>query len=83
MAESFLLGGQAIQQLVRDPLLPEEILPTHERSALVETLRGYDVQGRACWAGFLDRHDVLHRATPQDTPVAAGLERLRPTLEIS
>lgn len=77
MAESYLVGGQAIQQLVRDPLLPNEILPTRERDALVAALRNYDALGRACWAPFLQRFDVTHRSTPQDTQVAANLERLR------
>ena len=76
MAESFMLGGQAIQALARDPLLPEEILPTRDRDALVRALREYDALGRACWATLLDRFDVLHRATPLDTRAADGLERL-------
>ncbi|HSD11852.1 MAG TPA: PaaX family transcriptional regulator, partial [Candidatus Binatia bacterium] len=34
MAESFLLGGRVIRQLVLDPLLPEPIVETAERRAL-------------------------------------------------
>lgn len=77
MAESFLLGGQAIGQLVQDPLLPEEILPTQERDALVEAMRAYDALGRAAWSTFLDRFGVKHRRAPQDTRLTAGLDRRR------
>jgi phenylacetic acid degradation operon negative regulatory protein len=77
MSESFLLGGRAIQRLVQDPLLPEEILASDERTALVEALLDYDARGRACWAPFLERHDVPHRGAPQDTRAVANLQRLR------
>jgi phenylacetic acid degradation operon negative regulatory protein len=77
MSESFLLGGRAIQRLVQDPLLPEEILASDERTALVEALLDYDARGRACWAPFLERQDVPHRGAPQDTRAVANLQRLR------
>jgi len=77
MAESFLLGGQVIGQLVQDPLLPEQILPRQERDALVQTMRHYDALGRAAWSAFLDRFGVRHRSTPQDTRVVASLNRAR------
>ena len=53
MAESFLLGGRAIREIVLDPLLPEPLVPGAERAALVEAMRRYDRAGRACWAAFL------------------------------
>ncbi len=77
MAESFLLGGQAIAQIVQDPLLPAEILPPTDREALVAALLDYDARGRACWATFLDRYDVPHYRAPQDTRAVANLDRLR------
>jgi phenylacetic acid degradation operon negative regulatory protein len=76
MSESFLLGGRAIARLVQDPLLPEEILPSDERTALVEALLDYDARGRACWAPFLARYDLPHHSTPQDTRAASSLHRL-------
>src|SRR5258705_236266 len=38
MVESFRLGGRVIRELVRDPLLPEPLLPAAERRALVAAL---------------------------------------------
>jgi phenylacetic acid degradation operon negative regulatory protein len=76
MCESFLVGGRMIQQLVLDPLLPEEILDPSDRHALVEAMRRYDRRGRACWAGFLARFDVPHLRAPADTQLPAGAARL-------
>jgi phenylacetic acid degradation operon negative regulatory protein len=76
MAESFLLGGRVIRQLVLDPLLPEAIVPAGEREALVHAMRGYDRLGRACWSAFLDRYDVPHLRAPADTRIPDGAERL-------
>lgn len=67
MVESFLLGGRVIRQLVLDPLLPEEILGSEDRSRLLAAMHRYDALGRACWAPFLARFDVPHRAAPADT----------------
>src|SRR5262249_44482542 len=53
LVESFLLGGRVIRQLVLDPLLPEPLVPTTERQALVEAMCRYDRVGRACWSSFL------------------------------
>jgi hypothetical protein len=76
MVESFLCGGRVIQQLVLDPLLPEPILDTRERDALVASLRDYDRLGRECWADFLAHYGVPHRQAPADTRMAAGAQRL-------
>ena len=67
MCESFLLGGRIIQQLVLDPLLPDEILAPLDRRQLVDAMRRYDRHGRACWADFLARYDVPHLRAPVDT----------------
>jgi phenylacetic acid degradation operon negative regulatory protein len=53
LVESFLLGGRVIRQIVLDPLLPEPLVPTNERKALVEAMCCYDRAGRACWSSFL------------------------------
>ncbi|MFO1200891.1 MAG: hypothetical protein U1E86_28395 [Burkholderiaceae bacterium] len=37
MAESFVLGGRAIRQLVLDPRLPDALMPAAERRALIDT----------------------------------------------
>ena len=67
-AESFLLGGEMIRQIVLDPLLPEALSSGSERRALVEALRHYDRVGRGYWSEFLRRYDVPHRWTPMHLP---------------
>jgi phenylacetic acid degradation operon negative regulatory protein len=69
MAESFLLGGEAIRRIVLDPLLPDAIVPTGERDALVRAMVAYDEIGRRCWAAFLDRFGVFVDESPMDSQV--------------
>jgi phenylacetic acid degradation operon negative regulatory protein len=71
MVESFTLGGRVIRDLVRDPLLPEPLVPAAERRAVVTALRRYDRAGRRSWAAFLARHGAPH--APFDLPVDGGL----------
>jgi phenylacetic acid degradation operon negative regulatory protein len=67
MIESFLVGGAVLRQFVRHPLLPSEILDPEPLTALLAEMKRYDAIGRACWAPFLARHDVPHRALPLDS----------------
>lgn len=67
MVESFRVGGAALRALATDPLLPEPIVPAHERDALVAAMRDYDAIGRASWSAFLARHGVAHRGAPIDS----------------
>ncbi len=76
MVTSFLLGGQAIRQLVLDPLLPDDIAPGDERRELLDTMVRYDRLGRTAWAGLLARFDVPHLGAPADTRMGAGADRL-------
>ena len=69
MAESFLLGGEAIRRIVLDPLLPDAIVPTAERDNLVHAMMAYDEVGRRCWAGFLSRFGVHASESPMDRQV--------------
>lgn len=47
--ESFLLGGQAIRQVVFDPLLPEPFVDTALRDEFFTTVRRFDALGHAIW----------------------------------
>jgi phenylacetic acid degradation operon negative regulatory protein len=47
--ESYLLGGQAIRQLVFDPWLPEAMIDARARQALVKTVQRFDETGKAIW----------------------------------
>ena len=80
MAESFLLGGRAIRQLVLDPRLPEPLVPAAERRALIDALLRYDRAGRGCWASFLRELGARPGSTPahvrfgaSDTPIGDTL----------
>lgn len=47
--ESFLLGHEAIRQLVFDPLLPAPLVDTEARHAFTETVRRFDRAGHRIW----------------------------------
>jgi phenylacetic acid degradation operon negative regulatory protein len=83
MAESFLLGGEAIRRIVLDPLLPDAIVATDERDALVRAMIAYDEVGRRCWAPFLSRYGVLAGESPMDRQLwrnsAAAVDYIHPT----
>jgi phenylacetic acid degradation operon negative regulatory protein len=52
--ESFLLGGQAIRQIVFDPLLPPPFVDLEERRAFVVATKAMDGEGRRIWRRFFD-----------------------------
>lgn len=52
MAESFLLGGEALRMIVQDPWLPAPIIDTARRAALVKTMRRYHRLGLRAWRGW-------------------------------
>lgn len=57
-AETLLLGRSVIRHIVRDPLLPEELMPSQERHALITEMRAYQVRGRAIWMEVLHGPEV-------------------------
>jgi phenylacetic acid degradation operon negative regulatory protein len=73
MAESFRVGGEAVRQIVLDPLLPAPIVAIEKRSALVEAMRSYDRLGRRMWKGWAGDSIELEQS-PGDTSglTAAG-----------
>ena len=66
MAESFQLGGEAIRQIVLDPLLPDAIVPAPERRALLAAIRRYDRTGRGYWRGWTGLDDITLEGSPAD-----------------
>lgn len=64
MAESFVVGGRAIRQIVLDPRLPDPLVPAAERRALVDAMLRYDRAGRSRWASFLREMGVTPGTTP-------------------
>ena len=64
--ECFTLGGEMIQILAKDPLLPGNWIDTSKRQALRTAMRAYDAQGKDIWAA--GKQDSLrHMPRPQLT----------------
>jgi phenylacetic acid degradation operon negative regulatory protein len=51
--EVFVLGAEAIRQIVRDPLLPAPLTDPDERRAFVDAMRSFDRVGRGIWLGLI------------------------------
>ena len=62
MTESFLLGGEAVRQIVLDPLLPAPIVDTSKRRALVDAMRRYDGLGRRFWKSWAGESVALEQS---------------------
>jgi phenylacetic acid degradation operon negative regulatory protein len=77
--ECFLLGNEAIRQLVFDPLLPEPLVNVAARREFTEVVRAFDQLGHTIW------QRLLSQVNPQERPqrgtparVGAGV-RLQPS----
>lgn len=62
MVESFQVGGEAVRQLVLDPLLPKEIIDSEARGAVVDAMRRYDRIGREAWKQWAGASVELERS---------------------
>jgi len=82
--ESFLLGNDAIRQLVFDPLLPAPLVDVDARRAFADAVARFDAAGHAIWNRFL-RDGVPARASARVRPApdrqrpARGAARSSPT----
>jgi phenylacetic acid degradation operon negative regulatory protein len=72
MAETFRFGGEAVRRIVLDPLLPEPIVDTNARRALVEAMRDYDRLGRNCWKAWAGGAVGLERSPAEAGGLAAA-----------
>ncbi len=54
--ESFLLGNEAIRQLVFDPLLPAPLVDVAARAGFVEAVLRFDAAGKSVWREFLEEN---------------------------
>lgn len=72
VVESFLVGGQAINLLAFDPLLPDEIMPAGDRRALVDQMRRYDQLGRACWRDYARQQGIPEIVLPSERSLDAA-----------
>lgn len=77
--ESFLLGNDAIRQLVFDPLLPAPLVDVDARRAFVDAVVCFDERGHAIWNRFL-RDGIPRRAGARFRTVP---DRTRPPRDAS
>lgn len=57
--ESFLLGGEAIKLLAKDPLLPEQWVNVEAREKLWQVMLAYDLVGKEVWANTSETHNTM------------------------
>ena len=69
--ECYLLGNEAIRQLVFDPLLPEPLVDVAERRAFNEAVQAYDRAGHVIWQKLLAHLLTRGRANTSLTDDAA------------
>ena len=60
LRESFMLGGETISLLVKDPLLPDEMFCTPKREQLRHAMCDYDACGQKIWAQFMGESTVIN-----------------------
>ena len=60
LRESFMIGGETINLLVKDPLLPDEMFCTPKREELRHTMCDYDACGQKIWTQFMGESSVFN-----------------------
>ena len=75
--ESFLLGNDAIRQLVYDPLLPEPLVDTAEWRAFAHTVLAFDEAGRRIWRALMP--GLMPTGGPGPRPDASPGQPLAPS----
>lgn len=53
MRESLLLGRTAMVTLIRDPMLPRELMSSSSRTGLIEAVHRYKREGHQLWTQWL------------------------------
>ncbi len=62
--ESFLLGGQAIRQIVFDPLLPAPLVEAEARRQFIDTVKHVDQVGHDIWKRLFETTSVSGASGP-------------------
>jgi phenylacetic acid degradation operon negative regulatory protein len=76
--EAYLLGNEAIRQIVFDPLLPAPLVDVEERRAFVAAVRRHDDAGRDCWRRLHLGHGANDAAIPNSFPFQSHTSPTRP-----
>jgi phenylacetic acid degradation operon negative regulatory protein len=64
LRESFMIGGEAINLLVKDPLLPDEMFCTPKREELRHAMCDYDARAHNIWTQFMGKSTVFNISQP-------------------
>jgi len=75
--DSFLLGDEAIRQLVFDPLLPPPLVDEQARAGFVDAVIRFDAEGQAIWKHFLADTAATRRRTGAHTAARTSMEAHR------
>ena len=75
--ESFLLGDEAIRQLVFDPLLPPPLVDEQARADFVGTVIRFDAAGQAIWKDFLNDTPATRRRPVPRAAARTAMEARR------
>lgn len=59
LRESFMIGGETINLLVKDPLLPDEMFCTPKREELRHAMCDYDASAHNIWTQFMGESTVF------------------------
>jgi len=57
--ESLLLGREIIRRIVRDPRLPEELVPGEQRKQLVALMQHYKQHSKKLWYNLLQLNEIV------------------------
>lgn len=60
LRESFMIGGETINLLVKDPLLPDEMFCTPKREELRHAMCDYDTCGHKIWTQFMGESTLFN-----------------------
>jgi phenylacetic acid degradation operon negative regulatory protein len=60
LRESFMIGGETINLLVKDPLLPDEMFSTPKREELRHAMCDYDAFGHKIWTEFMGKSILIN-----------------------
>jgi phenylacetic acid degradation operon negative regulatory protein len=72
--KSFLLGNDAIRDLVFDPLLPAPLVDVEARRAFIDAVAAFDAAGHAIWKRFLNGERLRRPASRARSAPATTLE---------
>lgn len=68
LTETYTLGGEALREILYDPMLPKPLVDTDARDGLIANLITYDRFGRRLWSKFMRPFGVAPRSTPTLAP---------------